>query len=313
MPAVSGLYQSPLLSQIAVDFKNRDYIADQVLTPVTVPKLQGQYLVWDQGVTFKTPRTAYGQDGQVSSIDVKGVKTSFSLNIEALSTWIDELELQQADINYLRALKVSKLVNAMRLRLEIDVAAQLRSTAVLTQNATLAGVTQWSDFTNSDPANAILTQQDNLPRKANTLILGRQVLTQLKRHPKILDVTKYTQFGFAPTAALATLFEVDRILVGEALQDTAADGQAASKGFIWGKDAILAYIDPSPPSPLMDQPTLGYIPRMGGGGATPWRTYTAVVPTVGTGAGREFIKTETSYGVLVSAPTMAFLWKNAVA
>jgi hypothetical protein len=313
MPANSGLYQSPLLSQIAVDFKNRDYIADQVLTPVIVPKLTGQYMVWDQGVTFKTPRTAYGQDGQVSSVDIKGSKASFSLNIEALSTWIDELEIQQADLNYIRALKAQKLANAMRLRLELDVAAQLRSTSVLTQNATLAGVTQWSDYTNSDPANAILTQQDNLPRKANTLILGRQVLTALKRHPKILDVTKYTQRGFAPTSVLCDLFEVDRILVGEAMQDTAADGQAASKAFIWGKDAILAYIDPSPPSPLMDQPTLGYIPRMGGSGTTPWRTFTALVPTVGTGAGREWMKVETSYGVLVSAPTMAFLWKNAVA
>jgi len=314
MPANSSLYQSPLLSQIAVDFKNRDYIADQILTPVNVPKLQGQYLVWDQGVTFKNPRTAYGQDGQVSSVDVKATKTSFSLNIEALSTWIDELETAQADISYVRALKVQKLVNAMRMRLELDVAAQLTSTSVLTQNTTLSGTSQWSDYVNSDPMNAILVQQDNLPRKANVLILGRQVLTQLKRHPKILDVTKYTQTGTVPNERLAELFEVDRIIVGEALKDTAADGQAASKSFIWGKNAILAYVDPNPPSPLMDQPTLGYIPRMGGPmGQNSWRTYTAVVPTVGTGAGREWIKTETSYGILVSAPTMAYLFVNAVA
>lgn len=313
MAQSSSLYQSPLLSSIAVDFKNRNYIADQVLTSVTVPKKQGQYLSFDQGVTFKTPRTAYGQDGSVASIDMKATKNPFNLNVEALSAWVDEEEIAQAPEAQILARKTEKLANAMRLRLELDVAAQMRSTSVLTQNATLAGVTQWSDYTNSDPANAILTQQDNLPQKGNTLILGRQVLTQLKRHPKILDVTKYTTRGFVPNEALAEYFEVDRILVGEALQDTAAEGQAASKSFIWGKDAILAYVDPNP-SPLMDQPTLGYIPRMGSaGGKDSWRTYTAIVPTMGTGAGRQWIKVETTYGILISAPTMAFLWKNAVA
>lgn len=314
MPQSSSLYQSPLLSQIAVDFKNREYIASQILTPVLVPKKLGQYLVWDQGVTFKQPRTVYGQDGSPNMIDLKATKTSFSLNSHALSAFIDEEEVEQAPEAQIRGMKVQKLTNAIQLDLEIAVAAQLTSTSVMTSNTTLSGTGQWSDYTNSDPINAILTQQDQLPRRGNVFCGGRDVITKLRMHPKVLAAIQYTQTGgVAPLTALQDLFEVDKILVGDAFKDTAADGQSASKARIWGKDAFLAYVDTSLPSPLMDQPTLGYLPTLGGGASGfPYRVYTSLDSMRGTGAGREFIKVETTYGILVSAPSMAYLWKAAV-
>jgi hypothetical protein len=313
MPQNSTLYQSVVLSQIAVDFKNRDYIADQVLTPVSVPQMLGQYLVWDQGVTFKDPKTQMGQNGSANIMDLKATKSTFSLNVHAQGAFVDPLELSQAPSAQVRGMKVSKLTNIIQLRRELDVAAQLTSTSVMTSNTTLSGTGQWSDFTNSDPINAIAVQNDALPRRANTFIAGRDVITKLRMHPKVLAAIQYTQTGgLAPLSALATLLEVDRILVGDAFKDTAAEGLTASKSRIWGKDAILAYIDPSPPSPLMDQPTLGYLPTLESAGLT-MRTFVSRDPQRGTGEGVEFIKVETSYGILVSAPSMGFLWKAAVA
>jgi hypothetical protein len=314
MPNPHSLYNDPVLSQIAVDFKNRDYIADSVLTPVTVPLMFGRYLVWDQGVTFKTPRTAYQADGSPGMIELKATQSSFSLEPKALAAYVDELEVSQAPQAQVRSMKLAKLVNALQLDLELKVAAQMTSGSVMTNNTTLSGTGQWSDFTNSNPISAILTQADALPKRPNTFIAGRDVISKLRTHPTILSAIQYTQRGgLAPLEALAALFEVDRILVGDAFKDTAAEGQAASKSRIWGKNAILAYIDPSPPSPLMDQPTLGYIPTLGGPAMPPFRVYTSRDPMRGTGAGREFIKCETTYGVLVSAPAMGFLWINAVA
>lgn len=313
MPQVSSLYQSPLLSQIAVDFKNREYVADQILTPVSVPNLQGQYLVWDQGVTFKDPQTKMAQDASPNMMDLKATKSSFTLAVHAQAAYVDPLELSQAPEAQVRAMKVAKLANIILLRRELDVAAQLTSTSVLTSNTTLAGVTQWSDYTNSDPINAIAVQADGLPRRPNTFIAGRDVITKLRMHPKVLSAIQYTQTGgMAPLTALADLFEVDRIIVGDAFKDTAGEGLTQVKTRIWGKDAILAYVDRTPPSPLMDQPTLGYIPTLSAAGLT-MQTYVARDPMRGTGAGVEFLKVETTYGVLVSAPSMGFLWKAAVA
>src|SRR5262245_31122051 len=125
MPQASTLYAAPVLSQIAVEFKNRTYIADQVLTPVNVPRKFGKYLVWDQGVTFKTPRTAYAQDGSPNMIDLKATISSFSLESKALAAYVDEEEVEQAPEAQVRGLKVAKLVNALQLDVELKVAAQL--------------------------------------------------------------------------------------------------------------------------------------------------------------------------------------------
>ena len=313
MAQASTLY-NPVLSKIAVDFKNRSYIADKVLTPVDVPQKFGKYLLWDQGVTFKTPRVDFSQDGSPGELEIKGSLQNFSLESKAIRARIDPDEISQAPQAQVRGMKVAKLVNAHQLAVELAVAAQLRSTSVLTSNTTLSGTSQWSDFVNSDPIGAVLTAADGLPTRPNTLIAGRDVISKLRTHTKILNAIQYTQRGgIAPLEALMALFEIDQILVGDSFQDTAAEGQTASKSRIWGKDAILAYIAPSSPSPLMDQPTLGYMPTLAGPNRPPYRVYTSIDPMHGTGEGHEVVKVETEYGILVSAPSMAFLWKNAVA
>ena len=313
MPQASTLY-NPVLSSIAVDFKNRSYIADRILTPVNVPQKFGKYLVWDQGVTFKAPRTAYAQDGSPGMLELKASLASFSLESKALSATVDPEEISQAPQAQVEGMKTSKLVQALQLDLEMKVAAQLTSSSVMTGNTTLSGTSQWSDFTNSDPINAIITQADALPARPNTFIAGREVISKLRMHPKVLNAIQYTQRGgLAPLSALADLFEVDQILVGDAFKDTANEGQAASKSRIWGKTAILAYVDRSNPSPLMDQPTLGYLPTLAGPATPPFRVYSARNPMRGTGEGQQFIKCETTYGILVSAPSMGFLWLAAVA
>lgn len=316
MPQATSLYQSPLLSQIAVDFKNKQYIADKILTPVQVPKMFGQYLVWDSGVTFKIPKTEMAQNAVANMLEVAATKTSFSLVTHALQVVIDELEKDQAPEAQIEAMKVAKLQNALLLQREIDVAAQLCSASVITQTTDLSSTGQWS-HASSLPINAVQTAHATLPRKANTFVAGSDVIARLRVHPQILEALQFTaSAGLATLDQIARLFEVDRILEGEAVKDTAGEGLSASKSLVWqesggGGMALLCYVDPSPPSPLMDQPTLGYLPTLGGG-VPSTRIYRHVDPNMGTGAGVTRIKGETAYGVLVSAPTMGYLWTSVL-
>jgi hypothetical protein len=313
MAQASTLYV-PSLSKIAVDFKNRAYIADKVLTPVPVQRNFGKYLVWDQGVTFKPTKVEYAQDGSPPMLEMKATIASFSTENKAITARIDPQEVSQAPEAMVEGMKMGKCVNAHQLAVEIAVAGQLTSSSVMTSNTTLSGGNQWSDTVNSHPIAAILTQADSLPTRPNTFIAGRDVISKLRTHPEILSAIQYTQRGgLAPLTALMDLFEVDQILVGDAFKDTAAEGQTATKSRIWGKNAILAYVDQSNPSPLMDQPTLGYIPTVSGPASPPYRVYRSLDPLRGTGEGHTVIKVETDYGILISAPSMGFLWLNAVA
>lgn len=93
----------------------------------------------------------------------------------------------------------------------------------------------------------------------NKLVVGRAVYDALLDHPEIIDRLKYGQTAGAPAQAgqqaLASLFGVDEILVMNAIENTAAEGAAASHSFIGGNHCLLTY---STRSPGLMTPTAGY-------------------------------------------------------
>lgn len=92
--------------------------------------------------------------------------------------------------------------------------------------------------------------------KPNTLVLSPYAFNALKNHEDILDRIKYTQKGIVTTDLLATLFEVDKVLVAWSVVNSAAKGAQGNIGFIMGKHALLCY---SNPSPALRKPSAGYI------------------------------------------------------
>jgi hypothetical protein len=100
----------------------------------------------------------------------------------------------------------------------------------------------------------------------NRLTLGAQVYDTLLDHPDIIDRIKYGQANVGQPAivnrtTLAALFEVDSVLVAEAIQNTAAENATAgaaadeSTASIVGNHALLSY---APPAPSVLLPSAGY-------------------------------------------------------
>lgn len=90
--------------------------------------------------------------------------------------------------------------------------------------------------------------------RPNTLVLGRQVWTKLKDHPDLVDRIKYGASANSPAIvtrqAVAALFELERIEVMDGIQVTSPENKdfetSMTTAFIGGKNALLAYVDPSP-------------------------------------------------------------------
>ena len=95
--------------------------------------------------------------------------------------------------------------------------------------------------------------------EANTLVLGRQVFDFLLNCPDVIDRIKYGQTAGSPAQAsretLAKLFGVDRVLVMNAIENTAKEGASATHTFIGGKSALLCH---SATAPGLMTPTAGY-------------------------------------------------------
>lgn len=148
---------------------------------------------------------------------------------------------------------VENLNEAMALTKELAIASTLSDTAKLTINTTLSGQSQWSDYANSTPFEDLKTASQQLRlnglKPANTLVMSFYTFSILQQHPDLIERVKYSNVASLTVEMMQTLFGqfgISKILVANAVYDTAAEGLTASNSFVWGKHVWLAYVNPAP-------------------------------------------------------------------
>lgn len=319
-----NLYISPLLTQLAVRWKNRAFIARQIFPEVPVSNDTFYYPVFDDAHVYRRTPTRYGHDASVNTLDFKVTKEVGKVEDRGLGANIDQKEVKQAGaIINAKTYKVEELLKAMALDLEIEIATMLRDTSVITQNETLVGAAQWTD-SSSDPQKYVIEKAATLRLAPNVMVPSKTVHDKLCVHPKVREAVKFTDAAYdldALSAKMARYFGVKRYLVGEAFYDTSKEGQSQSLSYIWGDDVLLAHVAENV-TPMMNEPSLGYLPQMGSppgpDGSVPaaeamFRVYEgAPDPRRGTGAGSMFVKVDASYKALLTAAKLGFLIKDAV-
>ena len=105
-----------------------------------------------------------------------------------------------------------------------------------------------------------LVIKQNTGYPANVLTLSEPVWAQLQDHPDIVDRVKAGQTPNGPAMvtrqAVASILELDEILVMGAVENTAKEGQTGTFSFIGGKAALLSH---RTPRPGLLVPSAGYI------------------------------------------------------
>ena len=178
--------------------------------------------------------------------------------------------------------------------------------------ATLAGDMQWS-HKDSDPLAAIMDAMDSFLVRPNMLVLGRPVWTKLRRHPKIVEAVKatgaggITASGVVGRQAVADLFEIGEILVGETWANMAAKGQAPDYARLWGKHAALLHIEKSLAGGGDQRPTFCFTAD-----AMPMMTGTYDAPGRGVGTGSTVVKVSEECKELSSWQDVGYFFQNAV-
>ncbi len=180
--------------------------------------------------------------------------------------------------------------------------------------ATLSGTEQWSDYQNSDPVSAITSVRSTIllgcTQEPNTLVVGYPVWLQLINHPIVIDRFKSTAMplGYPSEQQLAGLFNVDNFVVAKSLYDTTQQGIPTSLNYIWGKNAILAYVPPAQGQLMITLGTtfrwLYGVPQNGGMLVKRYR----VEERSG-----DMIEYQTYYNCVLTVPGAAYVFKDAVA
>jgi hypothetical protein len=248
---VQNSYNNPLLSNVSVRYNNPEYIADQVFPIITVPKRTGNYFVYDKENLRVPVETRRAGLSRANRVDFNTTKASYGpLTGRALEQGVDEDLLKEAQDPLAPLTDATmNVADKMLLQREQDLANMIFSTSNVTNNTTISGTNQWNNLSTSNPLqdvqSAILSMKQNT-QTPNTMIMGYQVWTQLINHPVFQDRIKYSQLGVLTLELAARLFNVQRIIVGETIVNTAVEGQTDSLGFVWGKSVVLANIKPTP-------------------------------------------------------------------
>lgn len=238
----------PALSNVSIKYSNDTFIADMVFPKMPVSKQTGKYYIYDKA-NLRVDKTTRAAGAGANEVDFGLTTTTFACDDHALKSFVADEIQDQADaaLNPLID-ETEALTEKMMLDRESTLATMLADTAQVTQNATLSGTSQWSDYSNSDPIADVRTARSTIHaatfKKPNTLILGKQVFDMLIEHPQIIERIKYSQLGIVTAELLARVFQVEQVLVGEAGSNTAVEGQTDSLSYVWGKHAWLAYIAP---------------------------------------------------------------------
>jgi hypothetical protein len=268
----SDLYVDPYLTNFATGYRDPQYYADVLAPPTTVQTKSGKYRVFDRSNRLIFPDLR--APGTVAN-EVRGRKWSedvFSTKQHSLQTFVTDEERREyasagglsnpafgggLNIN-VETDAVALIVGSLQRKHEKLVADTARNTATypVGNTVTLAGSQQWDDYTNgvtsvSDPVSAILAGVRKITgligQPPNLLMLPNAGLSYIENHPRVVQRFQNFSLQIPDAFLLLTGFQgkVVTVGVGDDIYNTADNIDATfASGSFWGKDVILAYVDP---------------------------------------------------------------------
>jgi len=190
-------------------------------------------------------------------------------------------------------------------------ADNLASTAIVTQNVTLVGGQQYSDYNNSTPVEDFATARAAVKAGCgvppNVAWMSWEVWNMLRYHPELLTALgyKYARPDGLSLDELAKAMGVMKVLVASAMYNSAVAGQTDSLAAIWGKHIWFGVL---PESAQPYQVSAGY--RLGYIGEQPRKVYKL---NNFNPPGSTAVLVEDNYDHLISNALALYLIKNAIA
>jgi hypothetical protein len=247
MPTGSIRVSQPL-TNISVQYKNKEYIAGQILEDFPVKHESDQY--WIYTSDFRIPQTLRANKS-VAKMETWSASTStYYVNEHALKDVVSDrdranavapLELERDATEY--------LTDKILLRQEYEVMKLLFTTTTFSYTETLNTATSFNyNTTTSAPIQKILTGTayvlGHSGIEPNIGVTNRAVFDSLRENPNVYGRIQYVERAIMTKELLAAVFDIDSLYVGKAIYDTNREGAAESLTAIWPADFLLMYKNP---------------------------------------------------------------------
>ena len=273
LPTAGDVHVNAVLGNVSVAYvqEQSKFVADSVFPNVPVAKQGDRYYVYDRGdfnrdeMQLRAPAT----ESAGSGYRVDNTPNYFA-DIRSLHKDVPDEVRSNSDTVLRPDEEATRFVtNKALIAREVLWVSKYFAASIWTDDdagqasgPTGTDVLQW-DNDASTPIKDARTRLTNVGERTgfrpNVAVMGRRTFDALIDHPDIVDRVKYGQSGgdtaMVGEADIASLFKIDRVLVMDAVQNTATEGAAASHAFIGGKNILFAY---AAASPGLMTPSAGY-------------------------------------------------------
>jgi len=253
MPNVVDYQIDAVLTNMSKAYTNGTLIGTMFMPRLAVPGRVGFYFTFDRS-KFRIEDSRRTGVSRANRVNHGLVKTAFGPLMEHSLEEAVEYEVRDTypTPHDARVDATETVSENLDLGLEQEIAALLTNASAtnISQVVTLSGTDQWSDYANSDPFSDIQLGIDTIKGSAmvtpNKFGLGYQAWAKLRHHPDLLGRLSVASIRVLTKQLLADLIGVEEVVIGDALYNSADEGQADVMTYVWGKHALLAYVIATP-------------------------------------------------------------------
>lgn len=312
---MTGTQNTAQVDKLLTNLSNKivplNYISEQILPLVNVVQSSG--LIGSYGNShLRIESDVTGGKNKYPQVQTRVYETQvYNITKHGLSDIVTEEDIANVESPFdAMSDTTDELTTKLWLGKEKGLADAITSTSVLTNNVTLSGTDQLSDYVNSDPLDAFSDARNAIYNKVggapDTAIMSWETWQKLRYHPKIVRALGFADNrpGGLQESELASVLEVKRLLIGAAVYNSAKEGQADSIAPVWGKDIVFAVC---PQSSAKRQVSLGYRFQQFG---APRRVFKNKIDNP---PNATEILVDDSYQQLISQANAGYLIKDAIA
>lgn len=233
------------LTGITLAYTNRKLIADSVLPRIQVGKQEFKWNQFSKEERFTVPNTNVGRTSRVNEIEFGATEQTSSTKDYGLEDPIPQNDIDNAFEGYNPVSHAAEaLTDLIMLDREIRVASVVFDAATYPAgNKAVLGAGEKFDDDTSKPIAIISDALDVPVMRPNVMVIGRDAWRSLSQHPQIVKAANRNDgdAGIATRRAVAEIFELDEILVGEGFVNTAKPGQSPTFARVWGEHVSLIH------------------------------------------------------------------------
>jgi hypothetical protein len=238
------------LTNLSILYKNESYIANEAIPNIPVTKDSDLYWIYNSDFRLED---SYRANKSQANMATYGMSTSSYVCLEqALKDIVSDTDRDNAEAPLMLDKDVTEyLVDKILMRQEVDCATLLFTTTNWSNNKTILTATSWAYNTlTSNPILDVLSATSvinlNSGKHPNTMVIGLSGFNALRENNNVFGRIQYVERSIVTEEILASLFDIKKVFVGRGAYTTANEGLAASLSVIWGPDAWLAYVEPTP-------------------------------------------------------------------